>query len=499
MVSFEIGGDERVSRLRQMISIHNLTYMVIGLVSFMLLAIYWRQKKNEGKEIKRLKAFIAFLEHVFYQYTISQCVEEAILKSLEFVDIEIQEMAEKFYDLLMLEDIEELRNVKREYSCSYYYQFAMYSYLAMEYGDVSEKAIYLDNITFLKKQIFIWVLNREKLEHNLAGLMLVILTPVVCLKAIEVWAQGNLEELSRYYQGMYGVVTRFVMVFVTIFCYQIIWILRQNYDVHFFSSNLLTRVAENHIIIVVYEWWTEHHPKEVRRFTLLLRKSSSRVSLKEFLVLRLGAFVLVGVLSFVILVPIAKVTRTYVVLLIAAIFLMGIIASYMPVWFLEVRLQLMNRQKEGEAYFYYGVSRMVALGGNGDVYEILNWLELGGEIFVPTIQVCMDEFSYDNEEALENGKRLEPFVPFVKLLDAFKISEVIGLEQALDPLMLELDNHIEKRKQDNEISTANKGVFGRFVAFVPIVCVIGLYLIVPFVLESLVQLQEYVKQIQAGL
>ena len=141
---------------------------------------------------------------------------------------------------------------------------------------------------------------------------------------------------------------------------------------------------------------------------------------------------------------------------------------------------------------------MVALGGNGDVYDILNWIELGGEIFVPTIQVCMDEFSYDNEEALEHGKRLEPFVPFVKLLDSFMVSEVIGLEQALEPIMLELDSHIEKRKQDNEISTANKGVLGRFIAFIPMVCVIGLYLIVPFVLESLVQLQGYVKQIQAG-
>ena len=187
------------------------------------------------------------------------------------------------------------------------------------------------------------------------------------------------------------------------------------------------------------------------------------------------------------------------VLFVLAIWLMGLIASYVPVWFLEVRVQLMNRQKEDETYFYYGISRMVALGGNGDVYEILSWLELGGEIFVPTIQVCMDEFSYDNEEALEHGKSLEPFVPFVKLLDVFKVSEVIGLEQALEPLVQEFDNHIEKRKQDNEISTANKGVFGRFVAFIPMVCVIGLYLIVPFVLESLVQLQEYIKQIQAGL
>lgn len=488
-----------MNRLRQVISIHNLTYMVIGLVGLALLAIYWKQKKSEVRERKKLKEFIVFLDHVFYQYTICQCVEEAILKSLEFVHMEIQELTEKFYDLLMLEDVEELRNSKKEYSCSFYYQFVMYAYLAMEYGDASEEAIFLDNIAFLKKQIFIWVLNREKLEHDLAGLMLVVLMPIQFLKAIEVWAQCNLADLSRYYQNTYGVVTRFLLVFATIFCYQVVFILRQNYDVHFYKSKLLARVAGNHLVVTVYNWWTEHHPKKVRRFTLLLRKSSSRLSLQEFFVVRISAFVLVGLLSFVILVPIVNVVRNYMVLFALAVWLMGVIASYFPVWFLEVRVQLMNRQKEDEAYFYYGVSRMVALGGNGDVYEILSWLELGGEIFVPTIQVCMDEFSYDNEEALEHGKSLEPFVPFVKLLDAFKVSEVIGLEQALEPLVQEFDNHIEKRKQDNEISTANKGVFGRFVAFIPMVCVIGLYLIVPFVLESLVQLQEYIKQIQAGL
>ena len=75
-------------------------------------------------------------------------------------------LVEKFYDLLMLEDVEELRNSKKEYSCSFYYQFVMYAYLAMEYGDASEEAIFLDNIAFLKKQIFIWVLNREKLAHT---------------------------------------------------------------------------------------------------------------------------------------------------------------------------------------------------------------------------------------------------------------------------------------------------------------------------------------------
>ena len=54
---------------------------------------------------------------------------------------------------------------------------------------------------------------------------------------------------------------------------------------------------------------------------------------------------------------------------------------------------------------------------------------------------------------------------------------------------------MEKRKQDNEINIANSGAIARFVSFIPMVVTIGLYLIVPFVIQSLWELMGYAGQI----
>lgn len=53
---------------------------------------------------------------------------------------------------------------------------------------------------------------------------------------------------------------------------------------------------------------------------------------------------------------------------------------------------------------------------------------------------------------------------------------------------------MEKRKQDNEIFISNKGTLGKIAAYIPMILVIGLYLIVPFILESLSQLSGYMSQ-----
>lgn len=485
-----------MDKVSQLVSTSDLVYVVIALVSAGLLFVYLQQKKIEQGERKRLKAFISFLDNMFYQYTIYESVEEALRMNMEGADADIQELAEEFYDLLMLEDEWELRLCKKEYNCSFYYQFVIYSYLAMQYGDVKEASVYLENVTYLKKQVFLWVLNREKLDYYLAGLIGVVLLPVQCLKLIEIWAKGNMMELGRYYAYGYGVVTRFLLVVITLICYQIILWLRQNYEVRFYGSKIISKISENIWVANIFEWWTQHCPKRVKKLTALLRMSSSRLTLQEFWILKLSLAWGVTVISFVILVPGILIGQMYLYLMMLLVCMLGVTASFIPDWILQVRIQLMNGEKEDESYFYYGIARMVALGGNGNVDQILEWMELSGKIFVPVVQVCMEEYAYDSEAALEHVKLLEPFTPFVKLIDAFSISEMTGLEDALRPLCQEYQHHLEKRKQDNEIHTANKGAFGRFIAFIPLICVVGLYLIIPFVLESLVQLREYINQIQ---
>lgn len=484
---------------KNIFAFHNLIYLINGILGIVLYAFYKIQKNEERKETERLKCFSGFLDSVSYQYTISQDVEQAVLECQDAVPDNLLDLTEEFYNIMIAGEREKLREYKEVYSSNFYFHFLMYSFLAMEYGDCLEDSSYLKNISFLNKQIFIWIMDREKLNYFFSGIIFLILFPIQFLKPIEVWAGFNLAELNRYYRYSYGAVSRFSLLFLTVICYQAIMLLRENYSVHFHNSIFLGKLKQLNFLKRNYAAWIERNPKKVKKLTSLLQNSFSRLSLQELIILQKILFLGAALVCLVVFAPILNDNPIHILIWCLITVLISSVFYYVPVLYLQLRALRMEKQKEDEVYFFYGIAQMAALKDDGDVDEILEWMELGGEIFEPMLLSCIEEFSYDNDKALEDCKKATSFSPFIKLLDALAISERTGLEHALSPLHKELEHYIEKRKQDNEIATSNKGVLGRFIAFIPMVFMLGLYLIVPFVLESLVQLQEYIRQIQESI
>lgn len=478
---------------------HNLVYLLTGVLGLWMIIGYNKQVRVEKEGLKKLRVFMDYLDTVVYQYTISQSVEEAVQEALEGTGEEIRDVIEDIYEALLEEDEEKIRGCKGKYEYSFFFQFLIYSHLAIVYGDNSQNSMYISNLMFLKKQIFAWKLDREKLIHYFQGLIFLTIVPVQCFKLIEIWAQNNLADMSRYYEQGYGIITRFLLLFLSILCYQTVLWLRSNYEVQFHSGKTLRYIADSTLVENCYIWWAGYHPNQVRKLSLLLRESSARITLQEFWTTRhlVGGAALIC--SFVLLEPMVSLSQSYRYLFIfIGIFVTGMF-YHLPVWYLSIRVRLIRLEKEDESFFFYSIAQMIAESGEGDVLLVLEWLELAGRIFVPTLEYCMDEYMFDSEQALEGAIHAEPFAPFDKLMNVLLVSELVGLKTAAVPLEQEKAQFIEKRKQDNQIRTENKGVLGRFVAFIPMTMVIGLYLIVPFILESLMQLKEYVRQIQVGL
>lgn len=477
---------------------HNLVYILTGMLGLWMVIGYNKQVRVEKDGLKKLSVFMDYLDTVAYQYTVCQSVEEAVQEALESTDEEIREVIEDIYEILLEEDEEKVRGCKGKYEYSFFFQFLIYSYLAIVYGDNSQNSMYLSNLMFLKKQIFAWKLDRENLMHYFQGLIFLTIVPVQCFKVIEIWAKNNLADMSRYYEQGYGIVTRFLLLFLSILCYQVVLWLRSNYEVQFHSGRALHHIADSTLVERCYLWWAGYHPNQVRKLALLLRESSARITLQEFWTIRhlMGSVALVC--SLLLLEPMVSLSEGYRYLFaFIGVFVTGMFYQ-LPVWYLSVRVRLMHLEKEDESFFFYSITQMIAESSEGDVLLVLEWLELSGKIFTPTLERCMDEYTFDNEQAIEGAIHAEPFAPFIKLMNALLVSELVGLKTAVFPMKEEKEQFIEKRKQDNQIRTENKGVLGRFVAFIPMTMVIGLYLIVPFILESLMQLKEYVKQIQVG-
>lgn len=129
-----------------------------------------------------------------------------------------------------------------------------------------------------------------------------------------------------------------------------------------------------------------------------------------------------------------------------------------------------------------------------NVEILLEWMENFSDIFREPFIECVDHFSYDEELALEKLKERVPFLPFVRIVEDLEACDHLGVEAAFDEIEGQRDFFADKRKQDNEITLANKGVIARTVAYVPLIMLLGLYLIIPFVLESMSQLMGYMAE-----
>ncbi|BCN30243.1 hypothetical protein bsdtb5_15380 [Anaeromicropila herbilytica] len=172
------------------------------------------------------------------------------------------------------------------------------------------------------------------------------------------------------------------------------------------------------------------------------------------------------------------------------------VSSYIPYIILLLRKQLMQMSMEDEVMQFQAIIIMLMHIKKMSVDTILDWLENFAEIFRPAIMECVDTYNYDEEMAFTRLKEREPFLPFVRIVSNLEACDKVGIEKAFDEIKTDRNYFIEKRKQENDIIITNKAVIGKVVAYIPMIATLALYLILPFVIESVTRLLNYVKQMQ---
>ncbi len=168
----------------------------------------------------------------------------------------------------------------------------------------------------------------------------------------------------------------------------------------------------------------------------------------------------------------------------------------MPLVILACKRHFLTISMEDEVIQFHSIIIMLMHIKRMNVETILEWMENFSEIFRPSIMECVDLYDYDDEAALEKLKMQEPFLPFVRIVENLEACDRVGIEKAFDEIASQRSYFAEKRKQDNEINISNKGAVGKVVAYIPMILTLSLYLIIPFVLESISQLMGYINQLQ---
>ena len=118
-------------------------------------------------------------------------------------------------------------------------------------------------------------------------------------------------------------------------------------------------------------------------------------------------------------------------------------------------------------------------------------MERFSSVFSRALQRAVDDFSYRRRESLEQLKEDLAYEPAVKLVEALIVCDDIPVSQAFYDLEGERAYHMEQHRQKAESLQREKAAFARVIAFLPFVALLALRLVVPFVLEGLMQLNSY--------
>jgi hypothetical protein len=551
---------------------YNYLFIFCMIFVFQEELLYRTVSREEKKLLVLFEHYLGDVRHFFHA---GSMVEEAIYDSMEDVPDALLPHIMKIYDVLESEEKEEVEKYKEIAPNKFFLTFLALSQITMEYGDTIHdgRSVFLDNLNYLKKEVNIEILKREKMQYVFSGLVFVTILPVFFLKAVENWGMSNLPELEKYYHGGYGIVISILIFLFTILAYSIISQLRGNSDTIIqeepYYIRKLCRIPWVQRKIKKYLFL---HPEKAHSMETLLYQAAEKTTVQEFICKRFLIF-LCGFLAAVFLSGqlvhvtkknpvsymgdyngssltvtedienyreilgelcyefknadkdslkenmIAKLSGTslseavieelseeavsriikyqsvhyHLFYLIFCIFIAWIL-SYLPMAIVICRRYFRKLNMEDEVMQLQSIILMLVYIKRMNVEILLEWMENFSDIFRDPLIECVDHFSYDEELALERLKERTPFLPFIRIVEDLESCDRLGVEAAFDEIAGQRDFFADKRKQDNEITLSNKGVIAKVTAYVPLVMLLGLYLIVPFVLESLSQLMGYMAE-----
>ncbi|GIO59269.1 hypothetical protein [Paenibacillus cineris] len=178
-------------------------------------------------------------------------------------------------------------------------------------------------------------------------------------------------------------------------------------------------------------------------------------------------------------------------------FFAGMLGYEWPFWLLLFQRKLRYMDMRHEVYQYQTVISMLREMDRISVEEILEWMDRFAVIFKIPIQKCLIHYDHGGEMALQQLKEEVRFTEFQRIVDKLLLSvEKIPISQAFDDLEGEMSFYFEQRKQDYERIIDTKAGLGRLIGFAPMYSLIFIYLVIPLIAMSFMQMNIYYEQIQ---
>jgi len=277
---------------------HSIQFLVIGFIVVMMIHNQIIHLLVDRLEDKLLKQFVDFLSEVRHFYNEHQMIDEAIYDAIQTTHYEMARHATRMYDVLVSEESDlDIDSYYETAPNQYFKSFVALSYTVLKFGDqkVNETSNFLKNINFLKQEINMALLKRDKLNYLLSSLTLISVLPIFLIKPLEHWATKSMPELMNYYEGVYGFVAQIMLFLLVIFAYQLIirirsrdQIIREN------SASLAGFIVRISFIGNIINSYVKAHYSKARKLDRTLKMTGEKISVEQFY----SKQILFGILAF---------------------------------------------------------------------------------------------------------------------------------------------------------------------------------------------------------
>ncbi|MFE6075537.1 hypothetical protein ACFVQB_13785 [Paenibacillus sp. NPDC057886] len=177
--------------------------------------------------------------------------------------------------------------------------------------------------------------------------------------------------------------------------------------------------------------------------------------------------------------------------------MIGIAGYHMPIWLMMFQRKMRSMDMRHEIYQFQTVISILREMDRMSVEEILEWLNRFAVIFKRPLQKCLLHFEHGPEYALEQLKEDAGLPEFQRLVEKLQLAlGKISIREAFDDLDSMMAFYFEQRKQEYTKMIDVKASWGRMIGFTPMYALIFLYLVIPLVGMSFLQMNIYYEQIQ---
>lgn len=452
-------------------------------------------------EIKLLKQFEKFIQDIRFQFRFDGMLEEALQEAVQNSGYEMSLQGMKMIESLNAWKKEESVEVYEELAPNHLFlTFYALCETVIFYGDkkIKGKSLFLTNIGYLKEDINIEILKREKTRALFMGLTGVTILPVFSIKLIEQWGIHNMPELRGFYLEIAGAITTVFITAVSLMIYHIIMKLKYPIDFDRHKSQWVEEFLDiqwiNRLLMKrISKKYHYYYNREQMLKSIVYPYNVKELMAKQIMNGGITFIIMLTLLTSIGLFRISVMGVAYGGFLLG-IFLTvcsSVIAYHFETLNIMMRKMMLEIHREEEVVRFQSIILILMYMDRVTVELIIEWMEQFAVVFKNNLEMIADSLTYDGIQAFYKAKETISFLPYERILDCFIVSDRIGISEAFSDILSERIYYIEKHKQENEVILNNKAVVAKTIAFIPLCLVIIAELIVPFVYYGLKQLSAF--------